>query len=108
MASATARIDVFHAVDDPTRRAILDRLRDGSASVGALASGFAMTRPAVSKHLKLLREAELVREHKRGRYRIYELSAAPLQQIAEWAESYRAFWATNLMALKRHVERSEP
>lgn len=101
-------VDVFHAVNDPTRRAILDRLRDGSATVNTLASGFSLTRPAISKHLRLLREAELVRERKVGRFRVYELTPAPLQVVADWALAYRAFWATNLLALKQHVERRDP
>ncbi len=96
---------MFSAVADPTRRAILDRLRrDGRAAVNDIASGFDMSRPAVSKHLRLLREAKLVREKKEGRQRFYELTPAPLRDVADWAEAYRAFWGTNLSALKKHVE----
>lgn len=98
---------MFAAVADPTRRAILDRLRAGGASVGALAAGFDISRPAISKHLRLLREAELVREHKEGRQRIYELTPGPLREVADWAESYRAFWAASLASLKEHVERRQ-
>jgi DNA-binding transcriptional ArsR family regulator len=98
-------VSVFFAVSDPTRRAILDRLRSGSAPVGDIASQFDVTRPAISKHLRLLREARLVRERKEGRKRIYELTPAPLREVAEWTEAYRALWATNLLALKAHVER---
>lgn len=107
MGRARASADVFHAVADPTRRALLDRLKGGGASVNALAEGFDMSRPAVSKHLRALREAHLVVERRAGRQRIYELSPAPLREVADWAESYRAFWATNLLALKRHVESSK-
>jgi DNA-binding transcriptional ArsR family regulator len=102
---ATAeRIDVFVAIADPTRRAILDRLRGGRAPVNELASGFDMSRPAVSKHLRILREADLVREKKEGRFRYYELTPSQLEKVAAWAETYRAFWATSLHALKQHVE----
>src|SRR6185503_14112381 len=104
MSRARASNDVFTAVADPTRRAILDRLRQGNAPVVELAAGFRMTRPAISKHLRVLREAQLVRERKEGRQRIYELQPGPLRDVASWIESYRAFWAANLLSLKRFVE----
>ncbi len=104
MPATAERIDVFVAIADPTRRAILDRLRGGRAPVNELASGFDMSRPAVSKHLRILREAELVEEKKEGRFRYYELTPAQLEKVAAWAETYRAFWATSLHALKQHVE----
>ena len=91
MPADTARIDPFHAVADPTRRAILDRLRSGGAPVAELAAGFEISRPAVSKHLRVLREARLVRERRGGddgRQRVYELTAAPLRQVAQWATAY--------------------
>jgi len=105
MHRALAHSDVFQAVADPTRRAILARLREGRAAASELAAGFSMSRPAVSKHLRVLRRARLVREHREGRFRIYELSAEPLQDVAKWTESYRAFWEMNLQSLKRHVDR---
>ena len=104
MSRARAHADVFHAVADPTRRAILDRLRSGGAAVTELAAGFDMTRPAVSKHLRVLREAKLVREERAGRQRVYELTPAPLRNVSQWIESYRSFWPANLMSLKRHLE----
>src|SRR6478672_5979917 len=73
MSRARSHAYVFNAVADPTRRAILDRLRQGSAPVTELASGFRVSRPAISKHLKVLRSARLVRERKEGRQRIYQL-----------------------------------
>jgi DNA-binding transcriptional ArsR family regulator len=100
-------VDVFKALADPTRRAILDRLRAGSAPVGELAAGFQMSRPAISKHLRVLRDARLVWERPEGRQRFYQLTPAPLQEVARWVETYRAFWEVNLMALKRHVEGDE-
>jgi DNA-binding transcriptional ArsR family regulator len=85
-----AHLDPFHAVADPTRRAILDRLRGGELPVATLASAFPMSRPAVSKHLRVLRDARLVRERKAGRQRLYQLTPAPLEGVAAWVESYRA------------------
>jgi DNA-binding transcriptional ArsR family regulator len=109
MARARASIDVFHAVADPTRRAILDRLQGGGVAVAELAAGFAMSRPAVSKHLRVLRDARLVREDKEGRQRVYRLTPGPLRDVSAWIESYRSFWPANLISLKRHLEgRKEP
>jgi DNA-binding transcriptional ArsR family regulator len=99
-----AEVDVFRAIADPTRRAILDRLREGSAPVNDLALGFRMTRPAISKHLRILRGAELVRERKRGRQRIYELEPTPLRDVSAWLASYRELWQHNLDNLKQYVE----
>ena len=102
-----ASADPFLAVADPTRRAILDRLRDGDAPVAQLAAGFAMTRPAISRHLRVLREARLVRERRGGddgRQRIYQLTAGPMREVARWAEGYEVFWQDSLARLKRHVE----
>ena len=103
-----AHADPFLAVADPTRRAILDRLRTGDAPVAQLAASFDMTRPAVSRHLRVLRDARLVREHRGGddgRQRIYQLTPGPLRDVARWAEQYEAFWQDGLTRLKRHVER---
>jgi len=96
--------DVFHAVSDPTRRAILDRLRSGQAPVAEIAAGFRISRPAVSKHLGVLRRARLVTEHKEGRQRFYALAPAPLKDVDRWIERYRSFWQGNLLGLKRYLE----
>ncbi len=103
-ASARAHADVFRAIADPTRRAILDRLRGGPAPVNALAAEFSQSRPAISKHLRVLREARLVREQRFGRERLYELQPRPLQQVAGWIEGYRSFWHLSLANLKAHLE----
>lgn len=100
----SAAIDTYRAIADPTRRAILDRLRAGAAPVNALAADFAQTRPAISKHLRVLREARLVREQRVGRERVYRLDPRPLQRIAGWIEGYRSMWQGNLDNLKRHVD----
>ena len=102
----TAHSDVFSAVADPTRRAILDRLRRGSAPVNELAAGFRVSRPAISKHLRVLRSAHLVREKKVGRERIYQLEPKGIQEVVKWAEEYRVFWHHNITRLKRHLEHS--
>lgn len=105
MSRAAANSDAFHAVADPTRRAILDQLRAGSAAVTDIAANFRMSRPAVSKHLRVLREARLVTEKRDGRQRIYELTPGPLLECAHWLEQYRHFWQVNLLNLKRHLEK---
>lgn len=104
MHRARADTDVFRAIADPTRRAILDRLRAGPAPVNALAADFRQSRPAISKHLRVLRQARLVSEQRVGRARLYRLQPVPLQQVAGWIEGYRASWQANLDSLKRYLE----
>jgi DNA-binding transcriptional ArsR family regulator len=94
----------FQALADPTRRAVLDLLRRGSQPAGAIASAFPVSRPAISKHLKLLRRAHLVREHREGRHRVYQLNPGPLRAVDSWIEQYRNFWKMNLTSLKNFVE----
>lgn len=96
--------DVYHAVADATRRAILDGLRDGGKAAGEIASSFPVSRPAISKHLRVLREARLVSERNEGRRRIYRLNPKPLQELDRWLEQYRRLWTVNLKNLKAHVE----
>jgi len=96
--------DAFHAVSDPTRRAVLDMLSRGSLPAGAIARRFPVSRPAVSKHLRVLRAAHLVREEKVGRRRMYHLNPRPLREIDGWLEQYRKFWQANLASLKQFVE----
>ena len=105
MPRRAAASDVFLAVADPTRRSILDRLRRGDAHVNELASGFRVSRPAISRHLRVLRRARLVRERREGRQRIYQLEPDRIEQIARWAEEYRKFWHESLTNLKRHLEK---
>ena len=91
---------VFAAVADPTRRAILGRLRAGDASVGEIAAPFPMSLAAVSKHLDVLERAGLVRRESRGRERRCHLQAEPLRAAADWADTYRDFWGQRLDALE--------
>src|SRR5262245_13568557 len=89
MIAATASVDVFRAVADPTRRAILDRLRGSALSVNDLAGPFEMTQPAVSQHLRVLLDAGLVEADQVGRQRLYRLNAQPLRELFQWAALYR-------------------
>ncbi len=96
--------DVFQALADPTRRAILTLLRQGSQPVNGIASDFPISRPAISRHLRVLREADLVTEIKVGRNRLYELNAGPLKHVDDWLAHYRHMWQHQLRNLKRFVE----
>jgi DNA-binding transcriptional ArsR family regulator len=96
--------DVFRALADPTRRAILTLLQQGSQPVGGIARDFPISRPAISRHLRILREAELVSEIKIGRNRLYELNAGPLRNVDDWIAHYRHMWQHQLRNLKRYVE----
>jgi DNA-binding transcriptional ArsR family regulator len=95
---------VCRAIQDPTRREILDALRDRDYAAGELAALFPVSRPAISKHLRVLREARLVAERRTGRHRIYRLDPAPLQSLDQWLGHYRLFWAARLHDLKQVVE----
>jgi DNA-binding transcriptional ArsR family regulator len=95
--------EVFRALADPTRRALLSMLGDEAQPVSALTAHFAMSQPAISQHLKVLREVGLVSERKAGRQRIYALESEPLHRAAEWLERHTDFWATRLDNLGRHL-----
>jgi DNA-binding transcriptional ArsR family regulator len=94
----------FSALADPTRRAVLELLRQGSQPAGRIAQAFPVSRPAISKHLRLLRRAHLVQERREGRHRLYHLNAEPLRAVASWLDQYRSFWQTSLTSLKSFVE----
>lgn len=96
--------DVFRALADPTRRTILTTLIAGELSVNTLASQFEMSRPAVSKHLRILREADLVYETRQGQHRYYHLNPQPLLQVDEWLAGYRSMWNRKLHNLKQFLE----
>src|SRR5580700_4635748 len=82
----------FAALADPTRRAILARLALGETSVKELAEPFAISPPAITKHLKVLQRAGLISQGRQAQWRPCKLEAAPLREVAEWAENYRRFW----------------
>jgi DNA-binding transcriptional ArsR family regulator len=94
----------FQALADPTRRAVLDLLRRGSQPAGEIAGAFPVSRPAISKHLRLLRRAHLVRAHREGRHQVYQLNPEPLRAVDSWLDQYRSFWKMNLSSLKTFVE----
>jgi DNA-binding transcriptional ArsR family regulator len=95
--STTDTLDrTFAALADPTRRAILARLTSGQASVTELAAPFAMSLPAVSKHLKVLERAGLVARGRRAQWRPAQLQAEPLHEVADWLADYRRFWEERL------------
>jgi DNA-binding transcriptional ArsR family regulator len=94
----------FSALADPTRRAVLDLLRRGSLPAGRIAQAFPVSRPAISKHLRLLRRAHLVRERREGRLRLYQLNPEPLRAVDSWLNDYRVFWQASLNDLKAFVE----
>lgn len=99
--------DIFRAIADPTRRAILDALRSGPKPVNTVAGAFPVSRPAISKHLRILREAGVVEETRQGRERLYRLKPAKLEPVDHWILTYRRFWAGHLNALKAFVETSD-
>lgn len=99
-----AGADVFRAIADPTRRAILARLREGPAPVNALAAEFAQSRPAISKHLRILNAANVVSEQRSGRERIYRIEPGTLRQVDDWISAYRGLWQDNLDRLKAYLE----
>jgi len=95
---------VFKAIADPTRREILGLLRGGGQTVGAIAGNFRITRPAVSKHVRILRSAGLIRTRQTGALRLCELNAQPLRVADAWLREYRVFWNATLRDLKTYVE----
>ena len=100
----------YRAVADGTRRRILDLLRGESMTAGAIVIAVAgrskrMTQPAVSKHLRILRQSKLVTVRKSGREKIYSLNAEPLRDIDSWIRQYEAFWDQQLQSFKEYVEK---
>ncbi len=97
--------DVFHAVADPTRRALLDLLAQSEEPVNSLAERFSMSRPAISQHLAILLRTRLVRARRVGRERRYRLQPQPLEEIYDWIALYERFWRTKLTALREHLRK---
>jgi DNA-binding transcriptional ArsR family regulator len=102
---ARARTEsAFGAIADPTRRAILDLVRQREMSAGDIARRFSVSRPAIAKHVRVLRQAGLLRERREATSRYYQLDPAALQAVDQWLAPYRLFWAARLVDLKRVVE----
>ena len=97
----------FAALSDPTRRSILARLAEGDRCVTDLARPHNMSLPAVSKHLRVLERAGLVRRHRCGRVHSIKLEAKPLKQAAQWVEEYRKFWEGSLDRLAEYLEKTK-
>ncbi len=98
---------IFSALADPTRRAILARLADGDATVNELAEPFAISLPAVSRHLKVLERAGLITRTRSAQWRSSTLNVEPLQEATAWMEHYRRFWDENLDRLDAHLKRMQ-
>ncbi len=102
---AAARAEsAFGAIADPTRRAILDLVRGREMSAGDIARRFPVSRPAIAKHVRVLRQAGLLRERRAATQRFYTLDPAALREVDQWLAPYRLFWAARLTELKRVVE----
>lgn len=95
---------VIDVIAEPTRRRILDAVRDGERSVTELVDAVGMHQPGVSRHLKVLRDAGLVEVRRDAQRRLYRLRAEPLRELDEWLEPYRAELASRLNSLERHLE----
>ena len=104
MARAATTTDAFNAVAEPRRRQILDLVRGGECSVNELVARLEMNQPAVSKHLRVLREAGLVRVRVDEQRRLYRLSPAPLRELDRWLAPYRAAWEASLDKLELHLD----
>lgn len=112
MARATADASVFHAIADPTRRRILELLRDGEWSAGDLYARMAepkrrarLSQPAFSQHLGVLRRAGLVEQRKSGRHRLYAVRAEPLHEVSLWIAHFDRFWSEKLDKLGQYLDR---
>ncbi|MCL6572966.1 MAG: metalloregulator ArsR/SmtB family transcription factor [Bacillus sp. (in: Bacteria)] len=104
MAASSAKHDVFQAIADPTRRKLLKLLSKEEMAVTVISEHFPMTRTAVSKHLRVLADAGLVKERKVGRETRYKLEPEPLTELKDWLKYFELFWENKLTALKLLVE----
>ena len=95
---------VFEVLAEKNRRRILDLLARAERPVGELVASLSLSQPAVSKHLKVLREAGLVQSRTAGQHRLYRVNPEPLREVDEWLAPYRRQWAGQLNALERHLE----
>ena len=95
---------VFDAIADPTRRGILDVMRRGEIAAGQLAEHFPISRPAIARHVRILRKAGLVRMRQQAQWRFYSLSPEALTEVDHWLEPYRLFWSARMAELKRTAE----
>jgi DNA-binding transcriptional ArsR family regulator len=101
-----AEFAVLEVIAEPTRRRILDAVRDGERSVGELVEKVGMHQPGVSRHLKVLRDAGLVEVRQDAQRRMYRLRPEPLMELDAWLEPYRAEWTARLDSLEQHLRRT--
>lgn len=99
------RRDVFQAIADPTRRAIINMLAEKKLNLNAVAEKFDVSRPAISKHIKILAECGLIVINQQGRERYCEAQLQKLNEVSYWVDQYRRFWTAKLDALERHLAR---
>ena len=95
---------VFDAIADPTRRAILDSMRSGEIGAGDLAAGFSISRPAISRHVRILRKAGLVALRRDAQRRFYSLKPGALADVDRWLAPYRLFWSARMLDIKHTAE----
>ncbi len=98
------RRDVFQAIADPTRREIIDIVAKNYMNLNAVADHFAISRPAISRHIKILSECGLILIKQEGRDRYCQANLAKLHEVSRWVESYRTFWTGKLKALEQHLD----
>ena len=108
MAASSTKTDVFQAIADPTRRKLLRLLADREMPITEISDHFPMSRTGVSKHLRILAEAELVVGRKKGREKLYRLHPAPLLELKHWLSFYERYWDNKLSMLKHYVESEGP
>ena len=101
------RRDVFQAIADPTRRAIINKIAGQSLNLNAVAEQFHISRPAISKHIKILTECGLITIRQKGRERYCEAKLQKLSEVSEWVEQYRSFWTQKLDALENFLQKDE-
>jgi DNA-binding transcriptional ArsR family regulator len=101
------RRDVFQAIADPTRREIINLIAHQSLNLNAVAEKFDISRPAISKHIKILTECGLIAIRQEGRERYCEPRLSKLKEVVEWTTTYRQFWDEKLHALKHHIEKKK-
>jgi DNA-binding transcriptional ArsR family regulator len=99
------RVLVLQALAEPNRQAILELLRDGERPVGELVAQLHMSQPAVSKHLRVLKEAGVVEARVDAQRRLYRIRPEPLAELDDWLATYRRLWATRLDRLEEHLDR---
>ncbi len=108
MAEYSPSAEVFRAISNSTRRALLDRLANRDHTVQRLAASFGMTLPALSQQLAVLRKAGLVTVRRAGRRRVYRLNAEPLRDVMAWLQSYERFWVARLHVLQEDLRKMGP